>query len=92
MQFGTPDDLRQFVAAAHALGLACVIDWVPNHMFHGSILRSFDTTANGDGPYFFGGSSLRSTPYGPRLDVGRAEVIVVINSSFINSYSDDAFV
>ncbi len=74
MQFGTPENLRQFVAAAHALGLACVIDWVPNHMFDSSVLRSFDTTAQEQGPYFYSNEKLRATPYGPRLDCARAEV------------------
>ena len=28
---GTLDDLKHFVAAAHALGLHVIVDWVPNH-------------------------------------------------------------
>jgi glycosidase len=30
-EFGTMDDLRQFVATAHELGLRVILDWVANH-------------------------------------------------------------
>lgn len=30
-EFGTVEDLRQFVAAAHELGMHVVLDWVANH-------------------------------------------------------------
>jgi 1,4-alpha-glucan branching enzyme len=30
-RFGTPDDLRAFVDAAHAAGVGVIIDWVPGH-------------------------------------------------------------
>jgi 1,4-alpha-glucan branching enzyme len=30
-RFGTPDDLRAFVDAAHAAGLGVIVDWVPGH-------------------------------------------------------------
>ncbi len=30
-EFGTLDDLRQFVQSAHELGLHVILDWVPNH-------------------------------------------------------------
>ncbi|MFK5646445.1 alpha-amylase family glycosyl hydrolase [Ornithinimicrobium sp. LYQ121] len=30
-EFGTLDDLRAFVAAAHDLGMRVIVDWVPNH-------------------------------------------------------------
>lgn len=30
-EFGTLDDFKQFVTAAHALDLYVIIDWVPNH-------------------------------------------------------------
>jgi 1,4-alpha-glucan branching enzyme len=30
-RFGTPDDARAFVDAAHAAGLGVIVDWVPGH-------------------------------------------------------------
>ncbi len=30
-EFGTLDDLKHFIAAAHGLGLKVILDWVPNH-------------------------------------------------------------
>jgi glycosidase len=30
-EFGTMDDFRHFVSAAHAQGMKVIIDWVPNH-------------------------------------------------------------
>ena len=30
-RFGTPDDLRAFVDAAHAAGIGVIVDWVPGH-------------------------------------------------------------
>lgn len=45
-RFGTPDDFRAMVDAAHAAGLGVIIDWVPGHFptdAHG--LAQFDGTA-----------------------------------------------
>jgi 1,4-alpha-glucan branching enzyme len=44
-RFGTPDDFRAFVEAAHAAGLGVILDWVPGHFptdAHG--LARFDGT------------------------------------------------
>lgn len=30
-EFGTPEDLKQFIASAHALGMHVILDWVANH-------------------------------------------------------------
>lgn len=30
-EFGSPDDLKAFVNAAHELGMKVIVDWVPNH-------------------------------------------------------------
>ncbi len=44
-RFGTPDEFRQFVEAAHAAGIGVILDWVPAHFpadAHG--LAQFDGT------------------------------------------------
>jgi 1,4-alpha-glucan branching enzyme len=44
-RFGSPDDFRYFVDAAHGLGLGVILDWVPGHFpsdSHG--LATFDGT------------------------------------------------
>ncbi len=37
-EFGTLDDLKHFVAAAHALGLHVILDWVGNHTAWDNVL------------------------------------------------------
>jgi glycosidase len=37
-EFGTPDDLREFVRAAHDLGLYVILDWVANHTAWDNVL------------------------------------------------------
>lgn len=37
-EFGTLDDLKQFVAAAHALGMYVILDWVANHTAWDNVL------------------------------------------------------
>ena len=37
-EFGSLDDLKHFVAAAHALGLHAILDWVANHTAWDNVL------------------------------------------------------
>jgi 1,4-alpha-glucan branching enzyme len=79
--YGGPDGLKAFVAAAHALGIAVILDVVYNHFGpDDSILWQFD----GRGPtwtggiYFYGerfpGDPRAQTPWGSRPDYGRPQV------------------
>ncbi|KNC48617.1 1,4-alpha-glucan branching enzyme [Thecamonas trahens ATCC 50062] len=73
--FGTPDEMKSFVDAAHAHGLAVILDWVPNHLSVRSVVRSFDTAdAASAGPYIYAEPELRSTPYGPRPNLASQHV------------------
>src|SRR5579859_240062 len=74
--YGGPDGLKAFVQAAHAYGMAVILDVVYNHFGpQDSILWDFD----GSGPawpggiYFYGGSRAQ-TPWGSRPDYSRPEV------------------
>ena len=79
--YGGPDGLKAFVRAAHALGIAVILDVVYNHLGPAdSILWQFD----GSGPtwaggiYFYGerypGDPRPQTPWGSRPDYGRPQV------------------
>jgi 1,4-alpha-glucan branching enzyme len=74
--YGTPDDLKAFVDAAHARGIAVLGDMVYNHFGPSDLdLWQYDgwSQNNGGGIYFY--QDFRSsTPWGPRPDFGRGEV------------------
>jgi len=76
--YGTPDDLRRLVDAAHARGLGVLIDVVHNHWSSKNQMTCFDGAcdpAAGDlGDYFNSDAARAKTPWGPRPDFGRAEV------------------
>jgi 1,4-alpha-glucan branching enzyme len=77
--YGTPDDLRHFVDAAHAHGIGVIVDVVYNHFSsRQQPLDCFDGVCNlpaGDrGIYFYSAPPLASTPWGPRPDFARPEV------------------
>lgn len=64
-EFGTLDDLRDFVATAHDLGLHVILDWVANHTAWDNPLVAehpdwYDRDVNGD---------LRPTPWWDWTDV-----------------------
>lgn len=65
--YGTPDDLRRLVDAAHALGIAVIMDVVYNHLGpEGNYLAAF-------GPY---ASAKHRTPWGDAPNVDAASAMV----------------
>jgi len=45
-RYGSPDDLRRFVDACHAVGIGVILDWVPGHFPRDAFaLARFDGTA-----------------------------------------------
>jgi len=68
--YGSADDLRGFIDAAHAHGIAVWLDAVVNHHdgWREAPLRCFDGACpNGSaGVYYFGPGPYASTPWGPR--------------------------
>ena len=57
--YGGPDGLKRFVDAAHAHGLAVILDVVYNHVGIGNRLADF-------GPYF---TTAHTTPWGPAVNL-----------------------
>lgn len=78
MIYGTPEDMKAFVDAAHGKGIGVIVDVVYNHWGRDDLgMRCFDGTscATGqNGIYFFTDTTRGMTPWGPRPDYGRAEV------------------
>lgn len=74
--YGTPAEMRAFVAAAHARGIGVLIDVVHNH-YSGQSLVCFDGDCGSSQPngiYFYGAGDRASTPWGPRPNFSRDEV------------------
>jgi maltooligosyltrehalose trehalohydrolase len=82
--YGTPDELRALVDAAHAAGLSVILDVVYNHLGpEGNYVSVF-------APYF---TSARHTPWGDAIDYERREVrewLVDNAKSWIAEYHADA--
>jgi 1,4-alpha-glucan branching enzyme len=74
---GGPQGLYQFVKAAHAQGIAVILDVVYNHSGPNDLdLWIFDGWTNWNhtgGIYFYDNDRIK-TPWGPRPDYGRIEV------------------
>ncbi|MBK9072192.1 MAG: alpha amylase C-terminal domain-containing protein [Myxococcales bacterium] len=75
--YGTPDDFRALVDAAHARGIAVVVDVVYNHWGPQDLsLWCFDGPCLGEdnGGIYFYTDWRRESGWGPRPDYGREEV------------------
>lgn len=98
VSYGTPDDLRSLVDAAHGLGIAVVLDVVYNHYdgWSGAPLRCFDGDCPGGsaGVYFFTDPAYTTTPWGPRPAFSTPQVkdfLLAGLSSWIDEYRVDGF-
>ncbi|MEN8006659.1 MAG: alpha-amylase family glycosyl hydrolase [Candidatus Krumholzibacteriota bacterium] len=76
--YGSPDDMKAFVDAAHARGMAVNIDVVHNHYGPSDLdhsLWTFDGPSYGNGGIYFFSDWRKTTPWGDtRPDYGRGEV------------------
>ncbi len=83
--YGTPDDVRRFVDAAHAHGMGVVIDVVHNHYSSRSDpLQCFDGECpKNNGVYFYADATLASTPWGPRPNFAEPQVQAYIRDHAI---------
>ena len=96
--YGSPDDLRRLVDEAHARGIAVVLDVVYNHYTGGRDAPLYcldgDCSDGTHGLYFFRDMQYRSTPWGPRPDFARAEVMTYLLDGvalWLGAYRMDGF-
>ena len=82
--YGGPDQLKAFVDACHARGIAVLLDVLYNHWGPSDLdLWQYDGwSENGNGGIFFYNDDLKAdTPWGPRPDFGRPEVRTYIHDN-----------
>jgi 1,4-alpha-glucan branching enzyme len=73
--YGTPQDFRDLVGAAHARGIGVVVDVVHNHWTGTkNPMVDFDGPSFGALGIYFYTDARGKTPWGPRPDYGRPEV------------------
>lgn len=91
---GTPDDFREFVAAAHANGIAVLLDVVHNHYGPDQVAAWQFDVDSGAGPYFYADPSLADTEWGPRPDYSKPGVRAFILANirmYLDEYRLDGF-
>jgi 1,4-alpha-glucan branching enzyme len=84
--YGSPDDLKALVRAAHEAGIAVILDVVYNHLGPSDLdLWQFDGwSQNGKGGIYFYEDARSATPWGDtRPDYGRAEVRAFLRDNAI---------
>ena len=94
--YGSPDDFKTFIRAAHDKGIAVILDIVLNHFgpddLDTSLRRPDGWYVDGlDGIYFYSDWRVR-TAFGPRPDYGRPEVRAFLKDSalmWLNEYRVD---
>lgn len=72
--YGTPDELRALVDAAHARGIGVIVDVVHNHYDDGPLLHCWDGNCLGKNGIYFYADGRGATPWGPRPDFSRPEI------------------
>jgi 1,4-alpha-glucan branching enzyme len=80
LAYGTPDDAKAFIDAAHARGIAVYIDIVQNHYSTKNGLTCWDGDCAAN-VYFYTDATNKSTPWGPRPDYGDANVRAYIRDN-----------
>lgn len=81
--YGTPEEFLDFVNAAHAHGIAVIIDVVYNHMSGRNLLRNFGGYSTPEFPngLYFNDAAHGTSPWGPRPDFSRPEVASFIEDN-----------
>lgn len=92
--YGTPAQLKDFVNAAHARGIAVFIDVVYNHMHSGTLLRNWGGFTNAEYPngFYFNNAARGASPWGPRPDFSRPQVLEHLRDNalmFVTEYGVD---
>ena len=72
--YGGAAGLKSFVRAAHARGLAVILDTVYNHFFSDTLWRFDGWSENNRGGIYFYNDARGDTPWGGRPDYGREPV------------------
>ena len=81
--YGTPEEFLNFVNAAHAHGIAVIIDVVYNHMSGRNLLRNFGGYSTPEFPngLYFNDAAHGTSPWGPRPDFSRPQVASFIEDN-----------
>jgi len=81
--YGTPEEFLDFVNAAHAHGIAVIIDVVYNHMSGRNLLRNFGGYSTPEFPngLYFNDAAHGTSPWGPRPDFSRPQVASFIEDN-----------
>ncbi len=91
--YGTPDDAKAFIDAAHADGIGVIIDVVHNHYGPDDLsMWCFDLDCLGAGGIYFYTDGNAQTAWGPRPDYGRQEIRDYITDStrlWLDTYRAD---
>ncbi len=92
--YGTPEDMKSFVDAAHARGIGVILDVVHNHYGPSDLpMWCFTGECFGQGGHYFYNDGRANTPWGDtRPDYGRPEVREYIKDNalwWLNEYRLD---